>query len=112
MKTKATKKFLRNGYKNIIRIPACALQTLLSYRDAAYYCAGLYGWNCDIYQFGDTVISTGYQTFGNIIPSGNLSADYEHRAENIVRNYNISEECKQNMLDTLAQEFVDVCLSA
>ena len=37
MKTKATKNFLTSGYKNIICIPAGALQTLLRYRDAAYY---------------------------------------------------------------------------
>lgn len=112
MKTKATKNFLTSGYKNIICIPAGALQTLLRYRDAAYYCASRNGWKCDIYQFGDAIISTGYQSFGNIIPSGNLIADYEHRAKNIVNNYDIDEECKPNMVNALAQEFVDVCLSA
>ena len=41
----------------------CDLQTLLGVANPQFYTAGVYGWNADIYIFGNIAIVTGYRPF-------------------------------------------------
>ena len=56
----------------------CGAQWLLSYLTPAYYTAGTYGWNCDVYIIAGLTICTGYR--GMVGEPAVLTADYERRA--------------------------------
>ena len=58
--------------------------------DAAYYNAGLYGWNCDIYidYMHDTAITTGYRNMrGERIPD-EVIEEFTERAKKVYEGYN------------------------
>lgn len=58
----------------------CDLQVILATSYPEYYNAGVYGWNCDVYTFGEVAISTGYRnTKGERIPA-ELIERYERKA--------------------------------
>ncbi len=46
-----------------------------------YYTRGIYGWNADIYTFGDIALSTGYRPFGNIKLKSNVIKDLENKSK-------------------------------
>ena len=57
------------------------LQVILATSYPEYYNAGVYGWNCDVYTFGDVAITTGYRnTKGKRIPE-ELIERYERKAQ-------------------------------
>lgn len=82
MKYQTTKKQIMNGYTNVIKVPYCALQTLLKYnKPIAYTTSKTYGWRADVYEINqNTVIVTGYGPFGNIEPDYDLRKKYKLRA--------------------------------
>ena len=87
MKTKVTRKEIKENYKNIINVSYCNLQYLLNVANAspAYYCARAEGWACDIYIINNnTVVVTGYAPFGNIKPSFDLCEKYEAKAQKLL----------------------------
>ena len=61
-----------------VRVGYCGAQWLLSYLTPAYYTAGVYGWNCDVYTVAGLTICTGYR--GMVGEPAVLTADYERRA--------------------------------
>ena len=61
-----------------VRVGYCGAQWLLSYLTPAYYTAGVYGWNCDVYTIAGLTICTGYR--GMVGEPAVLTADYERRA--------------------------------
>lgn len=61
-----------------VRVGYCGAQWLLSYLTPAYYTAGVYGWNCDVYTVAGLNICTGYR--GMVGEPAVLTADYERRA--------------------------------
>ena len=61
-----------------VRVGYCGAQWLLSYLTPAYYTAGVYGWNCDVYTIAGLNICTGYR--GMVGVPAVLTADYERRA--------------------------------
>lgn len=61
-----------------VRVGYCGAQWLLSYLTPAYYTAGVYGWNCDVYTVAGLTICTGYR--GMVGERAVLTADYERRA--------------------------------
>ena len=61
-----------------VRVGYCGAQWLLSYLTPAYYTAGVYGWNCDVYTIAGLTICTGYR--GMVGEPAVLTADYEQRA--------------------------------
>lgn len=69
-KARVTRKWVRDNFY-CCSAGYCDLQNLLHYVSADYYTCGVYGWNCDIYTFGDYAITTGYR--GMI---DNVSKDY------------------------------------
>lgn len=86
MKYQTTKKQIMNNYDRVIKVPYCALQTLLKDRTPiAYTCSKTYGWRADVYEITDgMVIVTGYAPFGNIEPSHDLLMKYELEAEKAI----------------------------
>lgn len=61
-----------------VRVGYCGAQWMLSYLTPAYYTAGVYGWNCDVYTIAGLTICTGYR--GMVGEPAVLTADYERRA--------------------------------
>lgn len=76
-----TKKEVINGTTLVIRVDYCTAQSLLRYAETPFYTAGQYGWNSDVYFFGNVAISTGYRPFG--VPAARDRLDrYEAAAKN------------------------------
>lgn len=66
MPNRMTMKSVKEQHPVIIKIGFCNLQEVLKFLDRDGYCAGAYGWKCDIYRItNDVAISTGYDPFGN-----------------------------------------------
>ena len=110
MKTQTTQKYIRAIENNIISIPYCNIQHLLTYTDANYYNAGVYGWNCDIYVLNNCMIVTGYRPFGNIKPKYDLCRKYDDLARDILNDHSIPWETQRDELNALLEEFVSCCL--
>lgn len=53
------------GKENIICLGYCVNQRLITRFAPLFYTSGVYGWNADIYDFGNFAICTGYRPFGN-----------------------------------------------
>ena len=66
MKFKTTKRAVMDGYSYVIETSYCSVYDLLSLESPNAYTCGVYGWNADIYSFGDTAIVTGYRPFGRL----------------------------------------------
>ena len=83
----------------------CNLQDLFYCEDATYYTCGVYGWNADLYRFGDYTIVTGYRPFGASVPY-DLTRKYEDAAGTIRHNTNYTYEEKRDLLYILIEEFL------
>lgn len=104
MKLKATKKEILKGYKPVIKVGYCQLQTLLDTSSAFAYSSGVYGWACDFYEFKDAIISTGYSPVGKPAPF-EICKKYEKQAEEITAKYwEIGE--KKPLLSELINNFI------
>lgn len=106
MKEKVTKKAIMQNY-TCISVGYCNLQFLLRYHTAQYYTCGCYGWNADIYIFGDYAIVTGYQPFGKIKADYDLCQKYELKArtqkkESFVDN----SETFEKLIDNFIKEVI------
>ena len=66
-----------------IELGYCELQNLLAKFSPIAYTSGLYGWNADIYQFGDYYICTGYRPFGKINPDYKTVQEYNKKADEL-----------------------------
>ena len=110
MKTKITRKAVREIYDNIICVGYCNLQYLLARETEMYYCTRVEGWACDVYDFGNTAIITGYDPFGNIRPSYELQCKYNKDAEKIIFDYSIKWETQREMLRKKIDEFINECI--
>ena len=62
MKYKTTKKATQNNYNKVIKAFYAELHYLLKITEPVAYTSGVYGWNADIYDFGNTAIVTGYRS--------------------------------------------------
>lgn len=101
MKFRATKKAIRNNYTNIIKIGYDNLQHLLNYEKPIAYIARIEGWACDIYEINEnTVISTGYDAFGNIVPDCRIVRGYDQKALQIL--------CENESSGTIQRKLVDL----
>lgn len=82
MKCKVTMKQIRNNYK-CFRVGYCDLYDVMLWHEAEYYNAGVYGWNCDIYTFGNIAVTTGYRGMtGQPVPAEILDK-YTKQAQDI-----------------------------
>lgn len=109
-KLKSTRKAIVESYNNIICVGYCELQNLLNCESPSFYTCGVYGWNANIYDFGNTAICTGYRPFGNASAPYGLIAYYEKLAEPIARDYHMPWAERKQKLDELIQQFIDEVL--
>ena len=109
-KMKSTKKAIVASYNNVICVGYCDLQNLLNCKSPSFYTAGVYGWNADVYDFGNTAICTGYRPFGNASAPYGLIAYYEKLAEPIAYDYHMPRAERTQKLDELIQQFIDEVL--
>lgn len=106
-KLRVTRKQIKEGYKNVIEVGYCELQTLLRYESARYYTCGVYGWSADIYEINDnTVIVTGYSPFGNIRVDRKIIKKYEDKAMKISHDWLKSYEENKKAIDKLIKKFI------
>lgn len=114
MKSRTTKKYIRNAFEYVIAVPYCNLQTLLLCEDPVFYTARAEGWGADVYSVGfygadgnliDAAIATGYDPFGNVSPSYELCRHFEVKAQEIVDNTAVYAELCAT-LEALRNEFV------
>lgn len=82
MKFRTTRKAVKENFYKVISVGYCALQNLLTYETPIAYTCGVYGWNADIYAFGNVAIVTGYRPFGDDVDY-KLCKEYEKRAESL-----------------------------
>lgn len=107
-KMKTTRKAVMAEFPRVYEVGYCRLQSLFSCTEPSFYTCGTYGWNADVYSFGDTAIVTGYRPFGKPVPSG-VEEKYESRAREIMEEYGWQyEECKARMNDLIAEFLEDV----
>ena len=87
MKSKTTRKYIKNYYENTICIGYCDLQNLLLPLPPEFYITRSEGWAADVYTCGDAAIITGYDPFGKIKPDRKILEKYNTRAEKIKKQY-------------------------
>ena len=105
MKFKTTQKAIKQGYKNIIQVSYCGLQSLLRCESPIAYTTRAEGWGADVYPFGNTAIVTGYAPFGNIRPSYEINQRYEERAMKATDGIYKWQE-KKAILTGLIEEYI------
>lgn len=117
MKTHTSMKQIVNRYDVILSTGYGNLQHLLAYKNATYYNAGIYGWNCDIYTFwhnGKSIaLTTGYRNMrGNSLDYDTV-VQYDKKAQSILSWDNKAPyEEKESQLNTLLKEFLEYCIEA
>lgn len=93
----------------------CDLQNLLYFQSASYYTCGVYGWNFDVYTFGDYAITTGYRGMIDDMKSKDyhsLIREYEDKAKTLVDEYHNlwkeedKREAKKEEVNNLLREFL------
>ena len=110
MKSKTTRKYIKNYYEKTICIGYCDLQNLLSCLPATYYITRIEGWAADIYTSGDAAIITGYDPFGKFKPERKILEKYNTRAEKIKKLYPFKIkkwETIQTRLYKLLDQFIE-----
>lgn len=106
MKTRFTRKQIKDSNKLVIALGYCDATYLLSSLEVKGYTAGIYGWDCDVLQYNYNIaITTGYRPIGHR-PSYDLVKEYEEKAIEVYRRYS-----KENDIDTrllyLLDEFIN-----
>lgn len=107
MKYKTTKRAVMDGYGFVISVGYADLQELLCCKSPVAYTSGQYGWNADIYDFGNIAICTGYRPFGNISSSNyGINRMFDKMAEEVYMDCNLSYDDKAKRLDDLLDKYV------
>lgn len=107
MKFKTTQKAIRNGYRRVFAVGDADLQYLLTFENPMAYNSGVYGWNCDIYDFGNIAITTGYRPFGESLPY-ELVEEFNLRAKDILTDSKLEyTERKKLILSLLWDDFLN-----
>ena len=85
-KAKTTRKWVNENYY-CCSVGYCDLQNLLHYQSASYYTCGVYGWNMDVYTFGDYAITTGYRGMIDNVPGDyhSLIREYDDKARELLK---------------------------
>lgn len=104
MKMRISEKELKKNFKNIYSVGYCGLK-MLEFMEADFYTAGVCGWNCDAYKIdNNTLIITGYRTFGVQVPT-KLIEIYNEMFEELKEKYHYYKEFKEK-LNTLLGCFI------
>ena len=105
-KAKVTRKWIKDNF-TCINVGYCNLQHLLHYQNKDYFTCGVYGWNFDIYTFGDYAITTGYRGMINNVTKDYtaLIYEYERKAREIEEDWNYKGD-KRQAVNKLLKEFL------
>ena len=91
----------------------CDLQYLLKYQSRDYYTCGVYGWNFDVYTFGDYAITTGYRScIHHVKRNYELEREYEEKARKIYYNRELSWDNQKEKINNLLAEFLQKVFNA
>ena len=109
MKMKVTRKEIMNNFVKVVYVPYCEASTLLRYADPIGYNAGVYGWNFDLYAFGNVAVCTGYRNLPGT--RANNYREYEKKARKILdRPVQYVDEYKSKVrkpIERLLKEFIE-----
>lgn len=106
MKTKTTMKWIRNNFSCRWFVEYAELQNIFHSREADYYNAGVYGWNCDVYvdYATDTAISTGYRNMAGCRVPDEILEKYDQKAQEILRK---QDDILQNIFSNKCRTIED-----
>ena len=108
MKYKTTKRAVMDGYGFVISVGYTDLQHLLHYKSPVAYTSGQYGWNADVYDFGNIAICTGYRPFGNISSNKyGVNRMVDNAAKEVLDTRELSHVDKAKRLDDLLDGYVN-----
>lgn len=105
MKTKTSVKKVTENYKTFY-CGYCDLQNIFKRVEPNYYNSGIYGWNCDIYIFGNIAIVTGYRNLHGIRIDSSLIEKYDQKAKNIIKRVfqeDIDQDLQKNVNEFIAE---------
>ena len=112
-KANVTRKWVNSNYY-CCSVGYCDLQNLLYFQSASYYTCGVYGWNMDVYTFGDYAITTGYRGMIDNVKKDyySLVCEYEDKARALLKEQwkKPYEELKaevNNLLNEFLQKVFD-----
>ena len=109
MKMKVTRKEVMDNFVKVVYVPYCGADTLLRYADPIGYNAGVYGWNFDLYAFGNVAVCTGYRNLPGT--RANNYREYEKKARKILaRPVQYADEYKTKVrkpIERLLKEFIE-----
>ena len=106
MKLQTSKKQVLKSFYKVISVPYCEAQNLLNCHSPFAYSAGIYGWSCDYYQFGNVCISTGYSPIGTPV-NYDLLRELELKAEKLRSDYSVNYKDLTEKLDELITELIN-----
>lgn len=108
MKTRIKIKDIRSSYDRVFSCSYCALQELFTGLNPAYYNAGAYGWNFDLYEFehnGESIaITTGYRSMVGKNIGYELTSKYDNAAREIKKRLSMWSEEAQAEFENLRTE--------
>lgn len=104
MKFQTTRKAVKGYFSKVISVGYCGLQNLLTYETPIAYTKGVYGWNADVYAFGDVAIVTGYRPFGDEVDY-TLCKEYEQKAKGL-RDLSRPYADRKAEVEALVTEFI------
>lgn len=105
MKTHVTQKYIRALYgPSVFSVGYCGAQALLSGTSPFAYNAGVYGWNCDYYNFGGVIICTGYRPHGR--DTRTVTGKYENMAQAIYDNRELSWEDRSTQIAAIREKWI------
>ena len=112
-KANVTRKWVNANYW-CCSVGYCDLQNLLRYQSADFYTCGVYGWNMDVYTFGDYAITTGYRGMIDNVKKDyhSLIREYDDKARELLKEQwkKPYEELKaevNNLLNEFLQKVFD-----
>ena len=83
MKVKVSRKSIKDNFRNVYQLDMSKSYTIFRGQSPAYYTAGIYGWNCDVYIINeDTAVTVGYRPFGDCLPEA-IEKDMFQKAKKI-----------------------------
>lgn len=110
-KAKATRKWIKDNY-TCAGVGYCDIYYLTRFQEPRFYTCGVYGWNMDVYTFGDYALTTGYRgmiTHGDCVPDNyrDIIRGYETRAKECFESfsYNAKDAVNKLLADCLKEVF-------
>ena len=105
MKVHVTRKYIKAVYGNsVFSVGYCGAWHLLSGTSPFAYNAGIYGWNCDYYNFGGVIICTGYRPHGR--GCHDITDKYEKIATEIYNNRDLSWQDRDAQIAAIREQWI------